>query len=468
MNSRSVSTRRILIIFFIIFTFFLQFLSTTQASAQQPLCGYLTWDTLGNYGYTILITCTTNERLYWYTTSAPGLAPGNYYSIEDAVIQDLQPPLDLSGGTVYRQVTGWSNYQIINSCSGCPSSQPTPTALIWRYPTDTLPPPPPPTSTPIPYPTLTPIPPPTSTPIPYPTLTPIPPPSSTYTQIPTSSRATSTLKSIPQPTLTKPKKSTPSTKDLEKPSSIEPDLRLNKPKFVAVGFNYPIEISSEKSALDKLLIYSGMITDRLFGLSDSRPEANYAIEKMKKFDFISPILHDKNSSDIIDNLKDASIFYFNGHGWQEGIASGIYFWNGEKYTTLSGGSNGPAKIGGMDANYVGDLDTHLLDLVVINGCSTGYYSKSDKNLLASFHNNGADIVIGFNTDINKISSSLWGKQFWTDLEDGKSVREASKHAATYIEKNYWYLDDHIKQQSVVILPKKGLDFIINDIPFQSK
>jgi hypothetical protein len=138
-------------------------LTQTKAQAKDidVICGLVTWDLTKQqggglqtaYGYLILVECDTGKRFWLKTLYSYQM--NKYYQFENAQITDLTRPLDLQEGLIKKELSGWSNYKIINSCSDCtvgsqnqpPTDTPiisidpvptcTPFMSIDRFPTET-------------------------------------------------------------------------------------------------------------------------------------------------------------------------------------------------------------------------------------------------------------------------------------------------------------------------------------------
>jgi hypothetical protein len=205
------------------------------------------------------------------------------------------------------------------------------------------------------------------------------------------------------------------------------------------------------------------IIEGLIGNDDTRKNADTARQLLLDQGYHAPKLETIRVDDAIPHIEMSSIFYFNGHGKREDDRTLIYFYDGEQYSKLYGGS--PAALGDqVPYRFVSELSAPDLKLVVISGCETGKGLESEGNLLWSFSQLPVNVVIGFNQNISQLSSSRWGSNYWNNIAKGSGAIEAAKAAALQEEKAFFPFINRINVQSLAILTDLETDLIIVPAP----
>jgi WD40 repeat protein len=232
------------------------------------------------------------------------------------------------------------------------------------------------------------------------------------------------------------------------PPSISPTSPTDRPYFASIGFKYR-----------KWYDVIGGLVDH----DDTRKSAAAARQLLSAQGYHAPQLETISVDDAIPHIEMSSIFYFNGHGSRKGEYTLIYFYDGKQHSYFYGGS--PASLEDQDPyRFVSELNAPHLKLVVINGCETGIHLDKEGNLLRSFRQLPADVVIGFNQNISQFSSSRWGQNYWNGVAQGSGAKEAAKAAALQEEKSFLPLINRITVQSLAILSDLESDLIIVPAP----
>ncbi len=171
--------------------------------------------------------------------------------------------------------------------------------------------------------------------------------------------------------------------------------------------------------------------DHLSGL-----EAVKIILNGSDFDFVALKSGAISASDCLAYLKGSNVFTSRSHGhlvaWSGSdtpISTGIVLNDADDeemvalYSNIwTGMSTGSRAISSTDSFAE-------LKLVLFIGCETAYGGEGVKNLPSVAVNNGAEVAIGFSTEIICGDANLWTAEFYGRLLEGDTVQEAVNYAS---------------------------------------
>jgi hypothetical protein len=146
--------------------------------------------------------------------------------------------------------------------------------------------------------------------------------------------------------------------------------------------------------------------------------------------YASTAYENANASEAGARLPNDEIFFFFGHGANNGLT---FHDDDCKQTSLVTGEGPPTP-------------KPDLRLVVLVGCNTGYDTSDPSNVMRQFYQAGADKVIGFNRSIHAPVLKHWNKLFWEyAVLDHMEVGDAANKAAQdKIYKWYWVPPDWLE------------------------
>lgn len=182
---------------------------------------------------------------------------------------------------------------------------------------------------------------------------------------------------------------------------------------------------------------------------DTREGAEEATELLRTLGYLTSYQENAHAKAAYDLLPKDSIFYFHGHGWNEGL---LFSYN---------------PLEAIRGQYLHDTELPRLRLAVLNGCEGGQDLSRSDNVMSSFLSAGADTVIGFDHAVDTVQADHWGEIFWATAAAGVSVGDAAYFAADLVSGDWrypllWLQHHEIDANAVVILGDSALKITEKD------
>lgn len=179
---------------------------------------------------------------------------------------------------------------------------------------------------------------------------------------------------------------------------------------------------------------------------DTRRSAEAAVGKLRTMGFTSSYQEDQRAESAFQTLFSDSVFYFTGHGWNEGL--------------LFDDRTSNALLG----RHLHGKQLPRLRLAVLNGCEAGEDVSQLDNIMRSFHEAGTDAVIGFYHTVNPTQAAMWGEYFWTEIAQGETAHDAAHIAARWTADTWYspvfdYIHVGINEDSIVFLGDPSLTLV---------
>lgn len=157
---------------------------------------------------------------------------------------------------------------------------------------------------------------------------------------------------------------------------------------------------------------------------DTREEAETTARLLGIHGYDSQARLDASASVALSYLPYDQVFYFTGHGSNRCIS-------------FEDASDVGSSL--CSSSLDGAVDLSGLQLAVLNACKTGKDPTAPDSILAAFHRQGTETVIGFNHKLEAEVARDWNTLFWNyTLEEGFSVGDAAYQAAEDVSARMWW------------------------------